>query len=257
MIRQYNINNRIENLKDFLTAYIRNDPEDLDDGMFLNVKTCEKTISGTAYYGVRCTAQMEVEVNVVDFYLLNDGTFYVEAYYNGRNPISVIKQYKQTSSTSGLSPYNKLVYAYGTDNGCMLYFQATTESTIQSPAWITVMITKGSDGYPFVIMSYDIPTPTSVINGHYSPVVIHLPDTNYSQEELFMGISENQTALCPFMSYGVQGTVVNTPYAYWAVQATPAVRNSGFAVMKFNSETDGVTNGFWVIFDGSKEDDAS
>lgn len=253
MIRRYNIDNRLENLKDFLTAYIRNDPEDFDDGMLLNVKTCTKTISGTEYYGVRCTAQMEVEVNVVDFYLLNDGTFYVEAYYNGRNPASIIRQYKQTSAYNTMPPLNKLVYAYGTDNGCLLNFQTVTDDPTHPPVWLTVMITKGSDGYPFVVFPNTLST--YLDNMHYDTIITHVSDSSYGSVKLFMVQSEYQTALCPFMTYGNQFDVVSAPYAFWAVQATDAVRNGGFAVMKFNSETDGITNGYWVIFDGAKEAD--
>lgn len=258
MIRTAYINSQDENLKAFLRQYIRENTEDVDDGMFFNVKTITKTISGTDYYATQCTAQIgTAEVPVVEFCFLNDGTFRVDAYYNGTSSTVLTKSYKQSSAISGMQPVNKVVYAYGTDNGFMLYFQVTEEDATHPPIWFSVMVTKGNDGYPFIVMPSNANSIGTTINNVYDTVVVHVTDSSYCSAKLFMLPSQNQTALCPFMGYGSQFEVSNTPYAFFAVQATEAVRNSGFAVMKFNSETDGITNGYWVIFDGKREDEST
>jgi hypothetical protein len=139
----------------------------------------------------------------------------------------------------------------------MLYFQVTEEDAMHPPIWLSVMVTKGSDGYPFIVMPANANNIGITINNHYDTVVVHVTDSSYCSAKLLMLPSQNQTALCPFMGYGSQFDVSNTPYAFFAVQATEAVRNSGFAVMKFNSEIDGITNGYWVIYDGEREDEST
>lgn len=262
MIRQVNLNNHYDELQELLKIYIRQDTENPDDGMFYNVKTCTKTISGTEYYGARATAQIgSVEVNVVDFYLLNDGTLYIDVYYNGTSPSSQTHTFKQVNSVSTMSPSNKLSYAYCTDNGLLINFQLTQEDPTHPPKWLTVMITKGSDGYPFVILPSSGMTADASANfekaAHsYNIRAYHVTDVSYETLQLMMLDNPDQTAMCPLMSYGNQFEVVYAPYAYWNVQASTAVRNAGFSVMKFNGELDGITDGFWTILDTVREESA-
>lgn len=248
-IRQINLNNHIEELGELLKSYIREDMEDPSDGMFYNVITCTKTINGVEYTGRRATAQIgSGQVPVVDFYVLTDNTLYVEAYYNGLNPSSQVRQFKWSSSNQ----YNKLAYAYCTDNGILLNYQYTSDSP---PTWGTVMITKGSDGYPFVVMGNYTNNNYTIPNYHANVLITHVTDPNYTTPGL-MGLTtaQDQTAMCPFMGYGDQVSVTYTPYAYWIQQAPTSVRNTGYSVMKFNKEIDGISNGYWAIFDGTGEE---
>lgn len=249
-IRQINLANSIEKLGELLSSYIREDPENLEDGMFYDVVTVTQTISGTEYTGYRARAYVnDSAVPVVDFFLLNDGTLYVNAYYNNGTSYQT-RQLKWGSTYQ----YNKLVYAYCTDNGILINYQYTSDNP---PKFGTVMITKGSDGYPFVILGSYTNNNYDVLGYHTIPLICHVTDTNYLTQELMGITSPEQTAMCPFMGYGDQVSVTYALYGYWIPQAPTSVRNAGFSVMKFNQEIDGISNGYWTIFDGTREEESN
>ena len=258
MIRQINLNNDLANLKELLRSYIRTNPNDPDDGMFYDVKDCTETIGGTQYTGVRATAMIgETEVPVVDFFYRSNTTppFLVRIYYKGTTSLSYYVDIGGSSSSYGPIS-NAFRYAYATDNGFMIYFELYgVDSSHSTPTWVTILITKGNDGYPFIVV------PTSNFNTNiadslhtYSIVTCHVTDDMYLAREYTTSLEANyQNALCPFMGFGDPMAISYAPYAYWMPMVQPSVKAMGFAVMKFNEEMDGITDGYWVMFDSTGE----
>ena len=257
MIRQINLNNSLANLKELLRSYIRTNADDPNDGMFYDVTDCTATISGTTYTGVRATAMIgETEVPVVDFFYLNTNLLRVKMYYHGTSSTSYFVNVGGGSSSYGTIS-NKFRYAYATDNGFMIYFEYYgVDGSHSTPTWVTILITKGNDGYPFIVVpAYANNTTDEDVLHTNSIVTCHVTDDIYLLREATTSLDASyQNALCPFMGYGDPMTVSYAPYAYWMPMVQPSVRAMGFAVMKFNEEMDGITNGYWVIFDSTEED---
>ena len=250
MIRQINLNNNLANLKELMSSYIRTNPDDPNDGMFYDVKDCTATINSVEYTGVRATVMVgETEKPAVEFYKLSNGGLYVNAYYNveASTPSSLNRTYYTANGA------NRLVFSYATDNGFMLYWQLTERSTNAEPAWLTIMVTKGNDGIPFVVLSS---LSSNSESAHLDSVAIcHANDISYLiPSMLTMQDAQYQNALCPIMGYGAQMSVTYAPYGFWFQQAQESVRGLGFSIIRFNGEIDGITNGYWTILDGQRED---
>ena len=256
MIRQINLNNDLANLKELLRSYIRTNPNDPDDGMFYDVTDCTATISGTQYTGVRATAMIgETEVPVVDFFYLNTNRLRVKMYYQGTTSTGYYVDVGGGSSSYGPIS-NKFRYAYATDNGFMIYFEYYgVYATHGTPTWVTILVTKGNDGYPFIVLSAYSNNSNDMYLLHTQNIVTcHVTDDMYLAKEVNPSLDASyQNALCPFMGYGDPMTISYTPYAYWMPIVQPSVRAMGFAVMKFNEEMEGITDGYWVIFDNTGE----
>lgn len=256
MIRQINLNNSLANLKELLRSYIRENANDPNDGMFYDVKDCTATISGTTYTGVRATAMIgETEVPVVDFFYLNTNALRVTMYYQGTTSMSYSVNVRGGSSSYGTFS-NKFRYAYATDNGFMIYFEYYgIDGTHSIPTWVTILITKGSDGYPFIVVpAYTTNTNSIELLHTCSIVTCHVTDDMYIKTDFNTSMNATyQNALCPFMSYGDPISISYAPYAYQMPIEQDSVKNMGFAVMRFNEEMEGITNGYWVIFDSTGE----
>lgn len=229
-IRIVNLNDSLASVKQLLSSYIRTDATDITDGMFSSVEDCTKTISSVSYTGVRANVLIgDTEVPAIEFYRLNNGALYVVFYYNSGS----------SNTYSQINNVTRLAYAYACDQGLMINSYLTADGS----TWATVMITKGNDGYPFVVIS----------NGgtHTSNVKIcHVTDTNaITNAALTRGTTDYQNAMCPFIGYGDLLSVTHAPYAYFLVQSTTFVQNAGYSTMKFNGEIDGISNGYWVILE--------
>lgn len=256
MIRQINLNNDLANLKELLRSYIRTNPDDPNDGMFYNVEDCTDTVSGTTYTGVRATAMIgETEVPVVDFFYLNTNALRVKMYYKGTTSTWHAVNIRGSSSSYGTTS-NKFRYAYATDNGFMIYFEYYgVDSSHSTPTWVTILITKGNDGYPFIVVpGYTNNTNVIETLHTYTIVTCHVTDDMTLTRDYTTSLNADyQNALCPFMGFGDPITVSYTPYAYWMPIVQPSVKAMGFAVMRFNEEMEGITDGYWVIFDSTGE----
>lgn len=260
MIRQINLNDSLDSLKELLRSYIRTNADDPNDGMFYGVTNCTMTSGGTEYTGVRATAMIgETEVPVVDFYRLGayDGKgLFVRLYYGGLSSYVYNVQIGINSTTSYGVPVHKLKFAYATDNGFMLMFEMIpVSSTNANVIWVTVLVTKGNDGYPFIVVPAYANVSTEEVVWHTNQVVTcHVTDDLYLSSSMLTSIvAANQNALCPFMGYGDQLSVTYAPYAYWTPLIQTSVRSQGFSFIRFNSEMDGISNGYWVIFDSTEE----
>jgi hypothetical protein len=236
MIRQININNDIAVLKELLESYIREDPEDLSDGMFMNVTSFTHDTYGP---GIRCTVQPgAIALRAVELCQKSDNTFTVISYYGNGTDDSVVYSIKNTS-TGGI---NKISYAYACDNGVLICFRYSSDR------WMTIMITKGSDGMPFIVTpGPNTTTPASAVHG-MAIRIIHITDDNYISAYLSFVDAQEQTIMCPFLGYGNTVEVTYAPYGLWIPYAPAGQRNSEFSIMTFQDSVC-ITNGYWAIKD--------
>lgn len=255
-IQAVNLNDSLSNLKTLLLSYVREDPDDITEGMFSSVEDVESTISGTDYVGIRCNVLYGgSEVPCLDIYRLNDKTLYLVVYYNGTT--SVAYSIKQVNNISTATPANVLAYAYSCEHGVLIYFQLTNVIATQAAYFTTIMVTKGSDGYPFIVTAASTAMGTGD-TGPVQPRIHHIADSLYL-DATFTGTvasTDNVVAMQPVLGYGPAIGVAYASHAYFISMATPAVRNAGPSAMRFNSEFDGITNGYWAILDNDLGEEA-
>lgn len=194
--------------------------------------------------------------------LISDPSVYVFTFnmnrYEGYEQFSVGVTYptdtgvvlKASAASTGADLVNQLDYAYGTDNGFMLHF--TYDAIDGTPnLFATVMMTTGSDGNPFIIVTDPGETPTNNDLTHLSAKVFHYTDTNYLALNMCQFNSAMQTEAVPFVGYGNVATISEAKHAFWM-----PVSNSygqGFNRMSFQ-EAECVTNGYWIIDDKPDEE---
>ena len=158
--------------------------------------------------------------------------------------------FRATSASTGATLVNQIDYAYGTDNGFMLHFTYDAIDGVPN-LFSTAMVTVGSDGYPFIIVTDPGETPTSNDLTHLSAKVFHYTDTNYLTLSMCQFDSAMQTEAVPFVGFGNVATVSEAKHAFWM-----PVSNSygqGFNRMSFQ-ENECITNGYWIIDDKPDEE---
>lgn len=162
---------------------------------------------------------------------------------------SDIRLSSDTAST-GATLVNELDYAYGTDNGFMLHFTYDSIDGVPN-LFATVMVTKGSDGNPFIVVVDPGTAPTSNDLTHLSAKVFHRTDTNSMTLNMCQFDSAMQTEAVPFVGFGNVATVSEAKHAFWM-----PVSNSygqGFNRMSFQ-ENECITNSYWILDDKPDEE---
>ena len=260
---------RIANLKDgdatlinkFLSQYVIS--EENPNGLFAAVTTASDVVSGSTVSVTTATIYTDPEDHTsatVPFLKIAqlDGTtgVYVCGFYGSSNTASYViycLSYGGSGAPYGATAANKIKYAYGCDNGFLINILLGTYDTTSYEC--TVMVTRGNDGYPYLIM----PTGTTyccyqAYQNTMSINVLHYPDASYITYNLTARDCE-QAVLCPFSGYGNSAEAASyAPYGFWIPEGPAGLRNAGFCVMGHLGETY-ITNGFWAIKDGGETDD--
>ena len=171
---------------------------------------------------------------------------------------TVIVNYAETSATesllasaasTGATLVNKLDFSYGTDNGIMLHFTYDSIDGVPN-LFTTIIIAKGSDGYPFFIVANPGTAPSANDLTHKVAHIYHYPDTDMLEFVMCQFDALMQTLAVPFAGVGNASVVSKAPNAAWF--PISAAYGVGFNRMVFGT-TECVTNGYWMLDDKQEE----
>lgn len=153
------------------------------------------------------------------------------------------------AASTGATLVNKLDFSYGTDNGIMLHFTYDSIDGVPN-LFTTIIIAKGSDGYPFFIIANPGTAPSANDLTHKVAHIYHYPDTDMLEFVMCQFDALMQTLAVPFAGVGNASVVSKAPNAAWF--PISAAYGVGFNRMVFGT-TECVTNGYWMLDDKQEE----
>lgn len=154
-----------------------------------------------------------------------------------------------SAASTGATLVNKLDYVYGTDHGVMMHFTYDAIDGVPN-LFTTIIIAKGSDGYPFFIIANPGDAPTANDVTHQTAHIYHYPDANMLEFPMCQFDTLMQTLAVPFAGVGNVSMVSKAPNAAWF--PISAAYGVGFNRMVFGA-TECVTNGYWMVDDKQDE----
>lgn len=157
---------------------------------------------------------------------------------------------KSETASSGATLVNQLDYAYGTDNGFMLHFTYDAINGVPN-LFTTILISKGSDDNPFIVLSNPGTAPTDNDLTHLTAKIFHYGDVNPLEFTMCQFDTAMQTLAVPFAGYGNVANVTHAPHAHWFPVSD--FYGQGFNRMSFG-DVECITNGYWMVDDKPDEE---
>ena len=240
MIRQIYINGNGEMLYELLKQY----EDDLYGSVTYNTYVLTDVRFHTITVKAKASEQELFQINMVESSSTADTIIIDYA------DTSATESFSAAAASTGSTLVNKIDYAYGTDHGVMIHYTYDAIAGVPN-LFTTILIAKGSDGYPFIIVANPGTAPTDNSLTHKIAKIYHYPDIDVLEFVMCQFDTLMQTLAVPFAGVGNVAMVSKAPNAAWFPMS--AAYGVGFNRMVFNT-VECVTNGYWMLDDKQEEE---